>query len=114
MPTGSNHRGMGCKTVLLIGAHPDDDHMSHDTLAMLVDHGNDVYILIPTIGKVGIRDPKLSRNDLSRIRRQEQLDAMKPLRISEENYINLGYDDGRVAFADREEMVGKLVYWIRK
>ncbi|HHP7242574.1 MAG TPA: PIG-L deacetylase family protein [Cyclobacteriaceae bacterium] len=102
------------KTVLLIGAHPDDDHMSHGTLAMLDDHGNDVYILILTTGNVGTRDPKLSRNDLSRIRRQEQLSAMKALGISEENYINLGYDDGRVEFADREELVGKLVYWIRK
>jgi len=102
------------KTVLLIGGHPDDDHQSHGTLAMLKKHGNDVYILTLTTGNVGTKDPKLSRNDLAIIRRGEQLAAMKEIGLSEEHYINLGYDDGRVEFADKEELVGKLVYWIRK
>ena len=102
------------KTILLIGGHPDDDHLSHGTLAMLKDHGNDVYILTLTTGNVGTKDPKISRNELSIIRRQEQLAAMKAIGLSEDNYINLGYDDGRVEFADREEVVGKLVYYIRK
>ena len=102
------------KTILLIGGHPDDDHQSHGTLAMLKDHGNDVYILTLTTGNVGTKDPKLSRNDLAIIRRGEQLAAMKEIGLSEEHYINLGYDDGRVEYADREELIGKLVYWIRK
>jgi len=102
------------KTILLIGGHPDDDHQSHGTLAMLKDHGNEVHILTLTTGNVGTKDPKISRNELSIIRRQEQLAAMKAIGLSEENYINLGYDDGRVEFADREEVVGKLVYYIRK
>ena len=102
------------KTILLIGGHPDDDSQSHGTLAMLKDHGNDVYILIMTTGNVGTKDPKLNRNELAKIRRQEQLDTMKELGLSKENYINLGYDDGRLEFADREEAVGKLVYHIRR
>jgi LmbE family N-acetylglucosaminyl deacetylase len=102
------------KTILLIGGHPDDDHQSHGTLAMLKDHGNDVYILTLTTGNVGTKDPKISRNQLSIIRRQEQLAAMEAIGLSEDHYINLGYDDGRVEFADREEVVGKLVYYIRK
>ncbi len=102
------------KTILLVGGHPDDDSQSHGTLAMLKDHGNDVYILTLTTGNVGTRDPNVSRNDLSIIRRQEQLAAMDAIGLSEENYINLGYDDGRVEFADREEVVGKIVYYIRK
>jgi len=102
------------KTILVIGGHPDDDHQSHGTLAMLKDHGNDIYILTMTTGNVGTKDPKISRNQLSIIRRQEQLDAMKEIGLSAEHYINLGYDDGRLEFADREEVVGKLVYYIRK
>ena len=102
------------KTILLVGGHPDDDHQSHGTLAMLKDHGNEVYILTLTTGNVGTKDPDLSRNELSIIRRQEQLDAMQALGLSAEHYINLGYDDGRVEFADREEVVGKIVYHIRK
>ena len=102
------------KTILLIGGHPDDDSQSHGTLAMLKDHGNDVYILTMTTGNVGTKDPKLNRNELAKIRRQEQLDAMKELGLSKEHYINLGYDDGRLEFADWEEAVGKLVYHIRR
>lgn len=102
------------KTILLIGAHPDDDSMSHGTLAMLKENGNEIYILLMTTGNVGTKDPKLSKSDLARIRRQEQLDAMKAIGLDEEHYINLGYDDGRLEFVDREEAVGKLVYYIRK
>ncbi|GJM28960.1 MAG: hypothetical protein DHS20C17_15950 [Cyclobacteriaceae bacterium] len=102
------------KTILLIGGHPDDDHQSHGTLAMLKDHGNEVYILTLTTGNVGTKDPNISRNQLSIIRRQEQLAAMEAIGLSEDNYINLGYDDGRVEYADKEEVIGKLVYHIRR
>ena len=33
------------KTILLIGAHPDDDHQSHATLALLNANGNKIYIV---------------------------------------------------------------------
>ena len=102
------------KTVLLIGAHPDDDSQSHGTLAMLNKNGNEIYILIMTTGNVGTKDPKLGKNDLAKIRRIEQLDAMKQIGLSEDRYINLGYDDGRLEFANKEEAIGKLVYYIRK
>lgn len=102
------------KTILLIGGHPDDDHQAHGTLAMLKANGNDVYILTLTTGNVGTKDPNLNRNQLSIIRRQEQLAAMEAIGLSEDHYINLGYDDGRVEYADREELIGKLVYHIRK
>lgn len=102
------------KTVLLIGAHPDDDHQSHGTLAMLNKNRNEIYILIMTTGNVGTKDTKLGKNDLAKIRRIEQLDAMKQIGLSEDRYINLGYDDGRLEFANKEEAIGKLVYYIRK
>lgn len=102
------------KTILLIGAHPDDDHQSHGTLALLNANGNQIYILTLTTGNVGTKDPKLSQTDLAKIRRQEQVAAMKEIGLGENRYINLGYDDGRLEFADREEVVGKLVHFIRK
>ena len=37
------------RTILLIGAHPDDDAGSHGTLAMLQAYGNDVYVMLKTI-----------------------------------------------------------------
>ena len=102
------------KTILLIGAHPDDDYQSHGTLALLNKNSNNIYILTLTTGNVGTKDLSISKNDLSKIRKKEQIEAMKVLGLNQSQYINLGYDDGRLEFADREEVIGKIVYHIRK
>jgi LmbE family N-acetylglucosaminyl deacetylase len=101
------------KKILLIGAHPDDDSMSHGTLAMLQDHGNEVYIALLTTGNVGTQDPDISRFELSVIRRQEQLAALEVIGVPADHYINLGYDDGLLEFQDEQEVVEKLVRIIR-
>ena len=102
------------RTILLIGAHADDDAMSHGTLAMLQAHGNEIYIVTLTTGNVGTQDPDLSRTQLAEIRRQEELAALAELGIPGEHYINLGYDDGLLEFEDRKAVVEKLVRLIRK
>ena len=102
------------KTILLIGAHADDDAMSHGTLAMLQAHGNQIYIVTLTTGNVGTQDPNLSRTQLAEIRRQEELAALAELGIAADHYINLGYDDGLLAFEDRKAVVENLVRQIRK
>jgi len=102
------------RTILLIGAHPDDDTYSMGTLAMLHDHGNTVYILIMTTGNVGTLDPDLSMMELAGIRRQEEQAALAAMGIPGESYINLGYDDGLLEYADRKEVVAKLVREIRR
>jgi len=102
------------RTILLIGAHPDDDAQSHGTLAMLQANGNEVYVMLLTTGNVGTGDPTMTRDRLSKIRRQEEVDALAELGIPEENYINLGYTDGMLEFADKEEVVKQIVWWIRK
>ena len=102
------------RTILFIGAHPDDDGGSHGTMAMLQANGNEVYVMLLTTGNVGTGDPTMTRDRLSKIRRQEEVDALKELGIPEENYINLGYTDGMVEFADKEEVVKQIVWWIRK
>ena len=101
------------KTIMLIGAHADDDAMSHGTLAMLQAHGNQIYIVTLTTGNVGTQDPNLSRTQLAQIRRQEELAALAELGIPGEHYINLGYDDGLLEFEDRKAVVEKLVRLIR-
>lgn len=102
------------RTVLFIGAHPDDDSGSFGTMATLQDNGNEVYVLLLTTGNVGTKDPDMTRDRLAKIRRQEEIDALAELGIPEDHYINLGYTDGMVEFADREEVVKRIVYWIRK
>jgi LmbE family N-acetylglucosaminyl deacetylase len=102
------------KTIMLIGAHADDDALSHGTLALLQAHGNRVYIVTLTTGNVGTQDPNLSRMQLAQIRRQEELAALAELGIPGDHYINLGYDDGLLEFEDRKAVVENLVRWIRK
>src|SRR6201984_778811 len=67
------------KTVMLIGAHADDDANSHGTLALLQAHGNQVYVVTMTTGNVGTQDPTLSRIQLAQIRRTEELAALAEL-----------------------------------
>jgi LmbE family N-acetylglucosaminyl deacetylase len=102
------------RTVVLIGAHADDDALSHGTLALLQAHGNQVYVVTLTSGNVGTQDPKLSRTQLAEIRRKEELAALAELGIPGSHYINLGYDDGLLEFEDRKAVVESLVRLIRK
>jgi len=102
------------KTIMLIGAHADDDALSHGTLALLQAHGNQVYVVTLTTGNVGTQDPSLSRMQLAEIRRREELAALSELGIPGDHYINLGYDDGLLEFEDRKAVVENLVHWIRK
>jgi len=102
------------KTIMLIGAHADDDAMSHGTLAMLQAHGNQIYIVTLTTGNVGTQDPNLSRTQLAQIRREEELAALAELGIPGGHYVNLGYDDGLLEFEDRKAVVENLVRSIRK
>lgn len=102
------------KTILLIGAHPDDDMYAAGTLAMLKAHGNEVYVALLTTGNVGTQDPSIEMFRLAEIRRQEELSALSRLGIPADHYINLGYDDGLLEFADRKEVVSQIVRLLRK
>jgi len=102
------------KTILLIGAHPDDDAYSMGTLALLQSLGNEVFIAILTTGNVGTQDPDLSMVDLARIRKQEEQAALAALGIPGDHYINLGYDDGMLEYENKKEVVAKLVRLIRQ
>jgi LmbE family N-acetylglucosaminyl deacetylase len=102
------------KTILVTGGHPDDDSHAYGTLSMLQENGNEIYVLIMTTGNVGTKDPDMTRNRLSQIRREEELEALSTLGIPEDHYINLGYTDGMLEFADEEEVVKRLVRHIRE
>jgi LmbE family N-acetylglucosaminyl deacetylase len=102
------------KTILLIGAHPDDDSYSMGTLGMLNANGNEVYIAILTTGNVGTQDPDLGMMDLALIRKQEEQAALATMGIPTDHYINFGYDDGMLEYEDKKEVVAKLVRLIRE
>ena len=102
------------KTILLIGAHPDDDTYSMGTLGMLQTNGNEVYIAILTTGNVGTQDPDLSMVDLANIRKQEEQAALAAMGIPLDHYTNFGYDDGLLEYENKKEVVAKLVRLIRQ
>lgn len=102
------------KTILLIGAHPDDDSYSMGTLAMLNDNGNEVYIAMLTTGNVGTQDPDLGMMDLALIRKQEEQSALATMGIPTDHYINFGYDDGMLEYENKKEVVSRLVRLIRQ
>jgi LmbE family N-acetylglucosaminyl deacetylase len=102
------------KTILLIGAHPDDDAYSMGTLGLLQANGNEVFIGILTTGNVGTQDPKLSMTDLALIRKQEEQRALATMGIPLDHYINFGYDDGMLEYEDRKEVVARIVRLIRR
>lgn len=102
------------KTVLVVGGHPDDDSHAYGTLSVLNENDNELHVLIMTTGNVGTKDPDMTRNRLSQIRRQEEIEALSVLGIPEDHYINLGYTDGKLEFADKEEVVKRLVSHIRR
>lgn len=101
------------KTILLIGAHPDDDAYAQGTLGLLNANGNEVHIAILTTGNVGTQDPSLSMVDLAKIRKQEEQAALAAMGIPGDRYINLGYDDGMLEYENKKEVVAKLVRLIR-
>ena len=100
------------KTILLIGAHPDDDSYAMGTLGMLNANGNEVYIAILTTGNVGTQDPDLGMMDLALIRKQEEQAALATMGIPTDHYINLGYDDGMLEYENPKEVVMKLVRFL--
>lgn len=102
------------KTILVVGAHPDDDAHAYGTLSLLQENGNEIYVLIMTTGNVGTKDPEMTRDRLSKIRRQEELDALAALSIPEDHYINLGYTDGMLEYTNRKNVARRLVRHIRE
>ena len=102
------------KTILLIGAHPDDDAYSLGTLGLLQSNDNEVYIAILTTGNVGTQDPDLSMIDLANIRKQEEQAALAAVGIPLDHYTNFGYDDGLLEYENKKEVVAKLVRLIRQ
>lgn len=77
------------KTILAVGAHPDDiDIGCSGTVAKNVAEGNDVYYLILTDGSKGSEDPKISSQELTKIRRAEQQKAADTLGVKKVFFFN--------------------------
>ena len=70
--------------VLVITPHPDDaDFWCSGTVAKWLGDGATVRYVLCTDGGKGTTDPNISSADLSKIREQEQADAVEALGVQE-------------------------------
>lgn len=77
------------KIALGVGAHADDmDFTSSGTFAKLVEEGWDAYYVICTDGSRGSRENHLSHEELTRMRREEQLAAGRVLGLRDVLFLN--------------------------
>lgn len=70
------------KTILFIGAHPDDETAISEVLAKYARLGNKVFVIVATDGKGGTRVTKVPEGDsLGAIRKTESECGCKKLGI---------------------------------
>src|SRR5512136_467286 len=83
------------KRILVVAAHPDDlETTSGGTLALLIERGIEVALLLGTDGDIGTHDLNFTRETLAATRRQETLAAAAQLGLKE--VIFLGRHDGEL------------------
>ena len=97
------------KKVLVITPHPDDaDFWCSGTIAKWLGDGATVRYVLCTDGGKGTTDPNISSADLSKLREQEQADAVEALGVQE--LVLLHYPDGSLEDDDglRRELVRQI------
>ena len=99
------------KTILVIGAHPDDnDFGAGATVAKAAKQGAKIIYIVATLGQRGSSDSRITPDDLAKIRTAEQVAASKVLGVKK--VIFLGYCDGELD--PNLELKEKIVKLIRK
>jgi len=99
------------RKVLVITPHPDDaDFWCAGTIAKWIGAGATVRYVLCTGGGKGTTDPNVSSDELSKIREQEQADAVEILGVQE--LVMLHHPDGFLE--DDDEFRRELVRQIRQ
>ncbi len=104
------------KTIMWIGAHPDDETLSYGTLSMLKANGNKIIMVWYTTGNKGSRDLTMTSERLAQIRKAESEKAMGELGISPatDTFIWFGYPDGMLEYVPALELTEKICRVIRQ
>lgn len=99
------------KTVLVVGAHPDDlEFGMSGTVAKWAAQGADCYYLLLTDGSSGTEDRHISTTDLIKLRREEQQAAAKILGVKKVYFFD--YPDGHLEIT--QELKRDIVRVIRE
>lgn len=94
------------KIVLGVAAHPDDlDFGAGGTLATFAKQGANVYYLQLTDGGKGTSDPNISSSQISKLRRQEQLNACEIIGGSGVHFLDHPDGELEVTHSLKEEIV---------
>jgi LmbE family N-acetylglucosaminyl deacetylase len=100
------------KRILVVAAHPDDlETTSGGTLALLIERGIAVALLLGTDGDIGTHDPAFTRESLAAVRREETLAGAAALGIVDVFF--LGHHDGELVadLALRAEVADMYRRW---
>lgn len=104
--------GDAVQRVLVVAAHPDDlETACGGTVALLIERGVQVALLLCTDGDIGTHDTNFTRETLAATRRQETLEGAAALGLSDVFF--LGRHDGELV-ADlplRAEVAGCYRRW---
>lgn len=85
------------RTILFIGAHPDDETAIAEVLAKYSRLGNKVYVIIATDGKGGTRVTQIPEGDsLGAIRRTESICGCKTLGLEAPVFFNIERLDTKI------------------
>ncbi len=106
---------IGEQRILAVYAHPDDEcYCSGGTLAKYSAVGAETMVISATKGQAGqINDTRVAtRASLGKIREQELYKSCEELKVTHVECWN--YMDGALAEANREQLIGDVVYAIRK
>ena len=104
--------GPEVQRILVVAAHPDDlETTSGGTLALLIERGIEVALLLGTDGDIGTHDLNFTRETLAAVRRQETLAGAAALGIKDVFF--LGHHDGELVadLALRAEAAGIYRRW---
>jgi LmbE family N-acetylglucosaminyl deacetylase len=95
-------------TILIVGAHPDDEsYMAAGLMALAAQNGQQVICLTATKGEKGIQDAKRwPPEQLGAIRAQELQAALKILGVKQQHW--LGYGDGACTAVPTAEAAAKI------
>src|SRR5512143_476520 len=95
MEENMEENGFKGKTILVVGAHPDDnDFGGGATVARAAMQGAEVIYLIATTGQRGSSDETMTAEKISSIRKKEQEEAAGVLGVREVHFLD--YVDGEL------------------
>ena len=77
------------KKMLGVFAHPDDlEFAAGGTIAKWIEEGAEFYYLVCTDGSLGTTDPSKSREEITKIRREEEINASRVLGVKDVFFLN--------------------------